>query len=60
MNLYEPIFNLDCVECDLEPVVGLRDDDGSLRCTQLCGLHFFGDRTMVDWELWNEPKEATE
>lgn len=60
MNLYEPIFNLDCVECDEEPCVGLRDDDGVLRCTQLCGLHFFGDRLMMDWELWNNPIEGTE
>lgn len=58
--MYEPIFNLDCVECDSEPVVGLRDDDGQLRCTQLCGRCFFGDRLMADWELWNDDREATE
>lgn len=60
MNLYEPIFNLDCVQCDSEPIVGLRDDEGILRCTQLCGCCFFGSRLMEDWELWNLPLEGTE
>jgi hypothetical protein len=58
--VYEPIFNLDCVECSHEPVVGIRDDEGNLRCTHLCGRCFFSDRSMLDWDLWNEPREATE
>jgi hypothetical protein len=58
--MYEPIFNLECVECDSEPVVGIRDDEGSLRCTHLCGSCFFSDRSMNDWDLWNEPQESTE
>lgn len=58
---FEPIFNLDCVECDNEPVVGIREDEDSpLRCTQLCGLHFFGSRLMIDWELWNLEPDSTE
>lgn len=60
MNLYEPIFNLDCVQCDSEPIVGIRDDEGALRCTQLCGACFFGVRLMEDWELWNNQMEGTE
>lgn len=58
--MYEPIFNLDCVECEHTPVVGIRDDDGQLRCTQLCGMCFFNDRLMLDPDLWNEPLESTE
>lgn len=53
VNLYEPIFNLDCAECDRTPCVGFRDDEGSLRCTNLCGVCFFGCRLMEDPEEWN-------
>lgn len=60
MDQYEPIFNCDCHQCDHSPCVGLRDDDGTLRSTNLCGICFFGDRTMIDWELWNIPCEGTE
>jgi hypothetical protein len=28
--------------------------------TELCGICFFGDRSMIDWELWNETVEDTE
>jgi hypothetical protein len=58
--LYEPIFNLDCVQCERTPCVALRDDEGQLQCTQLCGQCFFGDRLMVDPDLWNLQMEATE
>jgi len=58
--MYEPIFNIECVECGAEPVVGIRDDEGSLRCTHLCGPDFFGDRSMADPDLWNNPSESTE
>jgi hypothetical protein len=60
VNLYEPIYNLDCVECDRSPCVGLRDDDGRLQCTQLCGLHFFGCRLMIDPDEWNTSADSTE
>jgi hypothetical protein len=60
VNNFEPIFNLDCTECDRSPVVGVRTDEGNLQCSQLCGVCFWGDRSMDDWELWNIPREATE
>jgi hypothetical protein len=60
MNLYEPIFNLDCIECDRTPCVGLRDDSGNLQCTQLCGQCFFADRLMQDTDLWNSQSDSTE
>lgn len=58
--MYEPIFNLECIECGSEPVVGIRDDEGSLRCTHLCGADFFADRLMSDWDLWNTQPDSTE
>lgn len=59
-GLYEPIFDLACSECSRTPCVGFFDDDGRLRCTELCGSCFFGDRLMLDWELWNSDREGTE
>jgi hypothetical protein len=58
--MYEPLFNLDCIQCDRTPVVCLEDDEGALRCTQLCGVCFFGNRMMADWDLWNTTQEDTE
>ena len=60
MNLYLPIFDLECRQCDTSPVVGIQDSPESIRSTGLCGCCFFSDRLMVDWELWNDRQEATE
>jgi len=35
-------------------------DDHPQGDTELCGICFFGDRLMLDWELWNEEREETE
>jgi hypothetical protein len=59
--VYEPIWDLDCVECAAQPVVGIREtEDGALRCTGRCGGCFFGARAMRDPEEWNTRPEATE
>lgn len=57
--LYTPIFGQACARCDYNVCVGIQNDEG-VSSTNLCGVHFFSDRTMVDWELWNEDKESTE
>jgi hypothetical protein len=58
--MYEPLFNLECVQCDREPVVAIRSDEGNLQVTHLCGVCFFNDRLMADWELWNDKPESME
>lgn len=58
-DLYLPIFDIECRSCDTSPCVGVMDE-GKIRCTSLCGVHFFHDRLMVDWSLWNDSQEATE
>ena len=57
-HVFKPNFDLECRECGAKPtvtVVGHICPD-----TELCGGHFFADRTMIDWELWNEQLEDTE
>lgn len=58
--IYTPIFGQECSRCDQTTCVGLAANDEGIQSTGLCGVHFFSDRTMVDWELWNEEKESTE
>jgi hypothetical protein len=58
--IYQAIFDLECRECDRTPVVGILSDEGSLRCTQLCGRCFFADALMDDPEFWNNLPEGTE
>lgn len=55
---YQPDFRADCSLCGSCPtviVVGHSQPD-----TELCGPHFFADRLMADWTLWNDEVEATE
>lgn len=59
MNYYTPIFGQECARCDHDVCVGINGDEG-VQSTGLCGVHFFADRTMVDWEEWNEGRESTE
>lgn len=58
--MYVPIWDLECRECDSAPVVGRIDDGGNLRSTGLCGVCFFNDRYMIDWDNWNDTFETTE
>lgn len=60
MDQYTVIRGVDCEKCAATPVVGIRTPSGEVVCTSLCGPHFFGDRSMIDPDLWNEPREATE
>lgn len=54
--IYLPDFDSECEKCDAVPTVVLEGQS-----TGLCGMHFFGgDRSMVDWELWNDDKESSE
>lgn len=55
---YQPNFDGECLVCGSAPtviVVGHIQPD-----TELCGVHFFHDRLMIDWEEWNEEPESTE
>jgi len=56
--IYHPNFDIDCRECGRLPtviVVGHICPD-----TELCGVHFFSDRSMLDYDLWNNQSEGTE
>lgn len=59
MNVYVPIFGAECSKCDHTVLVGLQSKIG-VRSTGLCGVCFFQDRSMIDEDQWNEPREATE
>ena len=58
--MYQPIFQLECRECDQRPVVGIQRPEGVLESTGLCGTCFFADRAMVEFTLWNDTPESTE
>lgn len=52
MNFYKPDFDEECRICGASPcvqVVGHVQPD-----TELCGIHFFKNLSMKDWELWND------
>lgn len=57
---YEPIYGPECSICNNSPIVGVRSPSNKLASTDLCGPHFFGETIMLDPELWNTPREATE
>lgn len=55
---FQPDFDSECTVCGSVPtviVIGHIQPD-----TELCGVHFFQDRLMIDWEFWNEEPEETE
>jgi len=60
MDQYTVVRGVDCEVCTATPVVGIISPTEDILCTNLCGPHFFGDRMMVDPDLWNEQKDATE
>lgn len=55
---FRPDFDNECRECGRSPTVIVVDHP--VPNTDLCGPHFFADRAMVDWELWNLRDEDTE
>lgn len=57
-SVFHPNFEGECRECGSSPTVIVVDHPVPDTC--LCGRHFFADRTMVNWELWNERQEDTE
>lgn len=62
MRTYIALYNVSCAEgdCEQSPVVGLKTDDDRIEVTYLCGQHFFGCRSMVDPDEWNDQPESTE
>jgi hypothetical protein len=53
---YSPDFEAECRICGFSPcVVVFRHPSPD---TDLCGPHFFNDQEMIDWNLWNDPKET--
>lgn len=57
-DVFHPDFENECRECGALPTVVVVDHP--VPHTHLCGRHFFADRSMVDWELWNDQVEGTE
>ena len=63
MTTYLADFESECSRCEHKPCVAVHDPEPTgttVHFTALCGVCFFHDRAMIDPELWNEPKEATE
>lgn len=58
LPMYHPDFRSECKLCGHSPTVIV---EGHI-CpdTELCGVDFFADKRMVDWNLWNEQPESTE
>jgi hypothetical protein len=60
-TLYQPDMKAECRICGTSPCVVVYDPELRHNSdTDMCGPCFFQDRIMLDWELWNEPLEATE
>lgn len=57
-SVFHPDFEGECRECGTSPTVIVVDH--VMPDTELCGPHFFADRAMVDWTLWNTQEEDTE
>lgn len=58
---FQPDFAGECRQCGTGPTVIVYDPEHRRNSeTDLCGVHFFNDRQMVDWEEWNNQPEDTE
>jgi hypothetical protein len=55
---FHPDFDEECRVCGSSPCVVV--DNHPQGNTELCGACFFGDKSMVDWQEWNEELEDTE
>lgn len=63
MTVYLADFSNECEKCDTTPCVAVHDPEPtgvSVHFTNLCGICFFSDRSMIDPELWNDQIEGTE
>ena len=56
--IYKPNFNVECHLCGTTPTVEIQGH--VVPQTQLCGVHFFQDGRMIDWDEWNNKPEDTE
>ena len=52
---FHPDFELECRLCGTSPCVIVVNHVQSQ--TNLCGCCFFNDRSMLDWEEWNNSTE---
>lgn len=57
-SVFTPDFEVECRDCGMTPTVTVVGHP--VPKTGLCGPHFFKDRAMVDWDLWNDQPEDTE
>lgn len=57
-GVFRPDFQSACERCGASPCVVIQGD--TAHSSLLCGPHFFQDRLMNDWSLWNEEPESTE
>jgi hypothetical protein len=55
---YVPDFDIECRICGTLPTVVVVGH--SQPQSELCGVHFFSDQMMFDWDLWNDAQEPTE
>lgn len=60
MNCFVTILYRQCEVCERSPVVGVEEESGTVRSTDLCGPCFFGEALMLDPEEWNREQESTE
>lgn len=56
--IYKPDFMEECYHCGATPCVVV--EGHIVPETHLCGVCFFHDRLMVDYEEWNNEPEDTE
>lgn len=57
-SVFRPDFENECRECGTLPTVIVIDHP--VPHTHLCGPHFFSDKSMIDWDAWNDSQEDTE
>jgi hypothetical protein len=50
--MYHPDFEGVCRLCGTSPTVVV--EGHTLPDTDLCGVCFFHDRVMIDWQLWRQ------
>lgn len=56
--MFYPDFDSECSVCGNSPTVIV--EGHIVPDTELCGVCFWHDRSMIDWTRWNEALESTE
>lgn len=56
--IYRPDFDEECHICGASPTVVV--EGHIVPDTLLCGVHFFKDKSMIEWEDWNTHPDETE